>query len=134
MRAIFFLTSSKLPSVRSNCWRVFACSNGESQTGFRRARAARAESCPAKIEHRQRDLQPFADRAENIFLWDGHVRNASRAVAVPRIPSFGMRASMISNPGISGVTRNAVIAVLSEPGTGVRAITVSTCAIAALVM
>ena len=60
--------------------------------------------------------------------------NANRPVAVPRIPIFGMRASRISNPGMSGVTRNAVIAVLSEPGTGVRAITVSSCAIAALVM
>ena len=35
---------------------------------------------------------------------------------------------------MSGVTRNAVIAVLSEPGTGVRAITVKTCAMAAFVM
>jgi hypothetical protein len=62
-------------------------------------------------------------------------RIANRPVAVPRIPIFGMRASRISNPGMSGVTRNAVIDVLpSLPGSGVRAITVSTCAIAALVM
>ena len=59
---------------------------------------------------------------------------AKRPVAVPRIPSFGIRGSSISNPGISGVTRNAVIAVLSDPGTGVRAITVSTCAMEAFVM
>ncbi len=46
-----------------------------------------------------------------------------------------MRASSMVNPGMSGVTRNAVIAVLpSFPGIGVRAITVSTCAIEALVM
>ena len=46
-----------------------------------------------------------------------------------------MRGSSISNPGMSGVTRNAVIAVLpSLPGTGVRAMTVNTCAIEALVM
>ncbi len=58
-----------------------------------------------------------------------------RPVAVPRIPSFGMRGSIISKPGMSGVTRNAVIAVLpSLPGTGVRAITVRTCAIEAFVM
>ena len=46
-----------------------------------------------------------------------------------------MRGSIISKPGMSGVTRNAVIAVLpSLPGTGVRAMTVRTCAIEALVM
>ena len=50
------------------------------------------------------------------------------------IALVGMRASRISHPGMSGVTRKAVMAVLSEPGTGVRAITVSSCAIAALVM
>src|SRR5437762_652414 len=60
--------------------------------------------------------------------------NAKRPVAVPRIPIFGIRSSSISNPGMSGVTRKAVIAVLSDPGTGVRAITVSSCAIAALVI
>ena len=60
---------------------------------------------------------------------------ANRPVAVPRIPIFGIRASRISKPGMSGVTRKAVIAVLpSFPGTGVRAMTVKTWAIAALVM
>jgi hypothetical protein len=53
-------------------------------------------------------------------------RNASRAVAVPRMPHLGMRASTTSKPGISGVTRNAVSFVSLLPGTGVRAITVST--------
>ena len=43
-------------------------------------------------------------------------RSAKRPVAVPRIPSFGMRASSISKPGMSGVTRNAVIAVLPDSG------------------
>jgi hypothetical protein len=59
---------------------------------------------------------------------------ARRPVAVPRMPSFSIRGSIISKPGISGVTRNAVISVLSVPGTGVRAMTVSTRAMAALVM
>ena len=40
------------------------------QTSLGRAGAARAERGPAKIEHGQRDLQTFAHRAENIFLWD----------------------------------------------------------------
>ena len=63
------------------------------------------------------------------------LRMPKRPVAVPWMPSFGMRASIISNPGMSGVTRNAVMASLPGfPGTGVRAITVRHCAIAALVM
>ena len=64
----------------------------------------------------------------------GMSRIAKRPVAVPRIPSFSIRGSSIVNPGMSGVTRNAVIAVLSDPGTGVRAMTVRTCAIEAFVM
>ena len=59
---------------------------------------------------------------------------ANLPVAVPRMPTFSIRASSIVNPGMSGVTRNAVIALLSEPGTGVLAMTVKTCAIAAFVM
>src|SRR5262249_62363459 len=51
------------------------------------------------------------------------LRNANRPVAVPRIPILGIRASSISNPGMSGVTRKAVIAVLHDPGTGVRPLT-----------
>ena len=63
------------------------------------------------------------------------LRIANCPVAVPRIPTFSIRGLMISNPAMSGVTRNAVIASLPGfPGTGVRAITVNTCAIAALVM
>ena len=61
-------------------------------------------------------------------------RMAKRPVAVPRMPSFSIRPSSMVNPGMLGVTKNAVMAVLSEPGTGVRAITVKTCAMAALVM
>jgi hypothetical protein len=54
---------------------------------------------------------------------------------VPRIPSFGIRPSIISTPGVSGVTKKAVIASLPGLfGTGVRAITVQTCDTAALVM
>ncbi len=64
----------------------------------------------------------------------GMLRKARREVAVPRMPSFFMRGSTMVNPGISGVTRKAVTADSFLPGTGVRAMTVSTCAIAPLVM
>ena len=59
---------------------------------------------------------------------------ASRAVAVPRMPHFSIRASTTSKPGMSGVTRNAVTFDSPPSGSGVRAITVSTSAIAPLVM
>ena len=62
------------------------------------------------------------------------LRKANRAVAVPRSPSFSIRGSSTTNPGMSGVTRNAVMAVSVFPGTGVRAITVRTRAMATLVM
>ena len=63
------------------------------------------------------------------------LRKANRPVAVPRIPIFSIRPSSNSNPGMSGVTKNAVIASFPGfPGTGVRAITVNTFAIAVLVM
>ena len=60
--------------------------------------------------------------------------NASRAVAVPRTPHLGIRFSTTSKPGMSGVTRNAVILVSLLPGTGVRAMTVSTWAMPPLVI
>ncbi len=60
--------------------------------------------------------------------------NASCAVAVPRMPHLGIRASTTSNPGMSGVTRNAVTFDSPPRGSGVRAMTVSTSAIAPLVM
>jgi hypothetical protein len=50
------------------------------------------------------------------------------------MPSLTMRGSTSSNPGISGVTRKAVTALSLLPGTGVRAMTVSTWAMAALVI
>ena len=60
---------------------------------------------------------------------------ASRAVAVPRMPHLAMRASTTSKPGMSGVTRKAVISFfLSAPAPGVRAMTVSTWAMPPLVM
>ena len=60
--------------------------------------------------------------------------NASRAVAVPRMPHLGIRASTTSKPGMSGVTRKAVTFESPPRGSGVRAITVRTSAIAPLVM
>ena len=59
---------------------------------------------------------------------------ASFAVAVPRIPHFAIRGSTTSNPGSSGVTRKAVIFDSPPARSGVLAITVSTPAIAPLVM
>jgi hypothetical protein len=55
-------------------------------------------------------------------------------VAVPRMPHFSARASITSNPGMSGVTRNAVTFPFGFEGSGVRAITVRTCAMPPLVM
>ena len=44
---------------------------------------------------------------------------ASRAVAVPRMPHLAIRASTTSKPGMSGVTRKAVISFfLSAAGAG----------------
>ena len=59
---------------------------------------------------------------------------ASRPVAVPRMPIFSIRFSTTSNPGMSGVTRNAVTFESPPFGSGVRAITVSTPAIPPLVI
>ena len=50
------------------------------------------------------------------------------------MPTFGMRASRTSKPGMSGVTMNALTLVSLLSGTGVRAMTVSTPAMAPLVM
>ena len=50
--------------------RVFDC---ETQAGFGRASATRAERRPPEIEHCQCDLQPFAHFPENIFLRHFHV-------------------------------------------------------------
>ena len=60
--------------------------------------------------------------------------NASLAVAVPRMPHLAIRASTTSNPGMSGVTRKAVTFESPPLGSGVRAMTVRTSAIAPLVM
>ena len=60
---------------------------------------------------------------------------ASRPVAVPRMPIFAIRASTTLKPGMSGVTRKAVISFfLSGPAPGVRAMTVSTSAMPPLVI
>ncbi len=59
---------------------------------------------------------------------------ARRAVAVPRIPTLSIRASTTSKPGMSGVTRKAVTLPSGSLGSGVRAITVNTPAMAPLVM
>ena len=107
----------------------------EPQTGLGRAGATGAESRASEIQNRERDAQTFAERAENIFLRHPHIRASQIGRWRSRESrAFGMRGSSIVNPGMSGVTRNAVIASCPLPGTGVRAMTVSTCAIEALVM
>ena len=60
--------------------------------------------------------------------------NSNQAVAVPRMPHFGMRASLTRNPGMSGVTQKSGHFGFITPGTEVRAMTVSTWAMAPLVM
>ena len=92
------------------------------------------EDTDADLEH-VREL--FGD--EVALLVEGvtklsKINFASREVTVPRMPHFGIRASNTLKPGKSGVTRKAVIFVSLEPGTGVRAITVSARAMAPFVM
>ena len=79
-------------------------------------------------------FSPLPSGPRMFSLGTGMLSKASRAVAVPRMPSFSIRGSTMRKPGMSGVTRKAVTWVSSRPGTGVRAITVSTSAIAPLVM
>ena len=45
----------------------------ELQAMFGRAGATGAERSTTEIQHRERDTQTFAERAENIFLWDADV-------------------------------------------------------------
>jgi hypothetical protein len=79
-------------------------------------------------------LSPFPIGPRIFSAGTGISRNSSVEVAVPRIPHFGIRPSTTSNPGISGVTRKAVIFDGPPAGSGVRAITVRTPAIAPFVM
>ena len=55
-------------------------------------------------------------------------------VLVPRMPHFSARATSTSKPGMSGVTRNAVTFPFGFFGSGVRAITVRSCAMPPFVM
>ena len=119
MKAIFFLTSSNSPSGCSNCTRVLACVARGAHAELGRAGAAGAERGAAEVEHRQRDSQPLAELAQDVLgAARTCSRNASRPVAVPRMPHLGIRASTTLKPGMSGVTRKAVIFVSLLPGTG----------------
>src|SRR5438477_1721698 len=128
------LTRSNSPSVLLNCLRVFAWSTAS----CRHVLAAPVQQAPNVVRPKSSTVNatfsplPIGPRIFSLGTLTS--RSANRPVAVPRIPSFGMRASSNVKRGMSGVMRNAVTAVLSDPGMGVRAITVSTCAIPAFVM
>ena len=79
-------------------------------------------------------FSPLPTGPSTLAAGTGMSWKASFAWAVPRIPHLAMRGSTISKPGRSGVTRNAVILDSPPAGSGVRAITVRTSAIAPLVM
>ena len=134
MRAIFFLISSNSPRVRPNWRRVLAWWTARR----RQVLAAPVQLAPKVTRPKSRTVKasfkPFPGAPRMLPFGTSMSRKASRAVAVPRTPSFSMRGSRTTKPGMSGVTRNAVMAVSFLPGTGVRAMTVSTCAMAPLVM
>ena len=118
-----------------NCFRVFACLTASVRQVF----AAPVQQAPNVVRPKSRTVRatfkPLPGGPRMFSFGTFTFLIANRPVAVPRIPIFGIRASRISKPGMSGVTRKAVIAVLpSFPGTGVRAMTVNTWAIPALVM
>ena len=108
----------------------------EFQASLRRAGATRAEGRPPKIENGQRDLQTFAERSENIFF--RHLHLAHRESPSRRAANSHFRHARFENFESRHVGRNQKCGdrrpSLLFPGTGVRAITVNTCAIAALVM
>ena len=134
MRASFFCTSSKSPSGWPNWRRVRACSAARRRARLGHARAAGAESGAAEIEHRQRHLQPFAHGPRMFSLGDAHVlegeprggRAADAELLHPRLDDAEARHVGRDEKGGHGVS--------SRPGTGVRAMTVSTSAMAPLVM
>src|SRR5437899_2241336 len=66
----------------------------------------RPKSSTVSATRRPLPIGPRIFAAGTGMLW-----KARRAVAVPRMPHLGMRASTTSKPGRSGVTRNAVIFV-----------------------
>ena len=128
MKASFSLTSSNSPIGWPNWIRVAACLAARSAQNF----AAPVQVAPNVVRPKSSTVRatfsPLPSCPSTFSRGTNMSRNASRLVAVPRTPHFGIRASVTSKPGMSGVTMNAVIFVSVEPGTGVRAITVSTCA------
>src|SRR5207302_9877408 len=67
----------------------------ELQTGLGRTGATRAECCAAEIEHRQRDLETFPWRSENIFLW--HFNVAQRETPRRRATDSHLRHSLLKH-------------------------------------
>ena len=89
----------------------------QTQTSLRRAGATRAECRAPEIEHRQRYFQTFAGAGREYFP----SAPSRRATRIARLPCRGFPSSASAprasrSPGMSGVTRKAVIAVLSDPG------------------
>ena len=134
MNAIFFLTSSKSASGCLNCTRCRACRTA----ACRHVLAAPVQLAPKVVRPKSSTVRatrsPLPTWPRTFSAGTGTLWKASRAVAVPRMLHFGMRASTTSKPGRSGVTRKAVTLVSRLPSTGVRAITVSTWAMPPLVM
>ena len=88
--------------------RVLACLHAAGMQVFAAPVQLGAESRPAEIEHVQCDLQSRPSWPRMFSFGTRMSWNAIRAVAVPRMPTFSMRASSTWKPGMSGVTRNAV--------------------------
>ena len=133
--ASFSWTSSNSPSVLAELFpRLARARRPGCRQNLGGPGATGAKRRAAEVEHGQRDAQSLADRAQNVFARDVQILERKPAVAVPRMPHFGMRASTTSNPGMSGVTRNAVTLPSGSEATGVRAMTVSTWAMPPLVM
>ena len=118
-----------------NCTRCLACATAASQAGLGRAGAAGAERGAAEVEHRQRDAQALAELAQDVLGRHGHV--------VERQPGRGGAAdAALGHAGLDDLEAGHVgrhqeggdLASRSLPGTGVRAITVSTSAMPPLVM
>ena len=128
------MISSRSASGRPNwrrlaAWRVAAARQTLASPG-----APGPERRPAEIEHRQRDLQPLAERSQDIRCRHPHVvkcqprrgRAPDAALGHPRLDD--LEARQVGRDQKRGDFR------VAPRGSGVRAMTVKTSAIAPLVM